>query len=93
MTIFLLEETLKEQCNFETVRTIHEKIPEEMKEQENQENSAPVTLNRNEVKKILEHAANTDIEDFDQAFEESVGESSELLASNKNTRSYNQSCP
>ncbi|HIR87874.1 MAG TPA: DUF4317 domain-containing protein, partial [Candidatus Fimimorpha faecalis] len=85
----LLEETLKEQCNFETVRTIHEKIAEEMKEQENQENSAPVTLNRNEVKKILEHAANTDIEDFDQAFEESVGESSELLASNiTNTQKF-----
>ena len=90
----LLEETLKEQCNFETVRTIHEKIAEEMKEQENQENSAPVTLNRNEVKKILEHAANTDIEDFDQAFEESVGESSELLASNiTNTQKFEIKTP
>lgn len=87
----LLEETLKEQCNFETVRTIHEKIAEEMKEQEN---SAPVTLNRNEVKKILEHAANTDIEDFDQAFEESVGESSELLASNiTNTQKFEIKTP
>lgn len=90
----LLEETLKEQCNFETIRTIHEKIAEEMKEQENQENSAPVTLNRNEVKKILEHAANTDIEDFDQAFEESVGESSELLASNiTNTQKFEIKTP
>ena len=90
----LLEETLKEQCNFETVRTIHEKIAEEMKEQENQENSAPVTLNRNGVKKILEHAANTDIEDFDQAFEESVGESSELLASNiTNTQKFEIKTP
>ena len=65
-----------------------------MKEQENQENSAPVTLNRNEVKKILEHAANTDIEDFDQAFEESVGESSELLASNiTNTQKFEIKTP
>lgn len=90
----LLEETLKEQCNFETVRTIHEKLTEQMKEKENQESSEPVTLNRTEVKRILEHAANMDIEDFDQAFEESVGEKSELLASNiTNTQKFEVKTP
>lgn len=90
----LLEETLKDHCDYETVRTIHEKLTEQLKEKEEQDTSAPATLNRTEVKKILETAANTDLEDFDQAFEESIGENSELLTTNiTNTQKFEVKTP
>lgn len=89
----LLEETLKENCNYETIRTVHEKLTEQMKEKE-EASSEPVTLNRLDVKRILEHAANTELEDFDQAFEESVGEEVPLLAANiANTQKFEIKTP
>lgn len=90
----LLEETLKENCNYETIRTVHEKLTEQMKEKEEEASSEPVTLNRFDVKRILEHAANTELEDFDQTFEESVGEEVQLLAANiANTQKFEIKTP
>lgn len=90
----LLEETLKDNCNYETIRTVHEKLTEQMKEKEEEASSEPVTLNRLDVKRILEHAANTELEDFDQAFEESVGEEVQLLAANiANTQKFEIKTP
>lgn len=90
----LLEETLKDNCNYETIRTVHEKLTEQMKEKEEEASSEPVTLNRLDVKRILEYAANTELEDFDQAFEESVGEEVPLLAANiANTQKFEIKTP
>ncbi|MCI6677054.1 MAG: DUF4317 domain-containing protein [Clostridiales bacterium] len=90
----LLEETLKENCNYETIRTVHEKLTEQMKEKEEEASSEPITLNRFDVKRILEHAANTELEDFDQTFEESVGEEVQLLAANiANTQKFEIKTP
>ena len=90
----LLEETLKENCNYETIRTVHEKLTEQMKEKEEEASSEPVTLNRFDVKRILEHAANTELEGFDQTFEESVGEEVQLLAANiANTQKFEIKTP
>lgn len=90
----LLEETLKDHCDYETIRNVHEKLTEQMKEKEEQDASSPITLNRTEVKKILEHASNTDLEDFDQAFDASVGEKTELLAANiTNTQKFEIKTP
>ena len=85
----LVEETLGETCDLETVKNIHDRLT--AMAQEHKEEPEPLTLAKNEVKTILADSgvANEKLEQFDRCYDETAGETTSLLASNvMNTRSF-----
>lgn len=90
----IIEETLGDNCDFATVRSIHENLQEIM--EENQDSPAPVQFEKNDVKRLLEVSGLSDeqLEDFDACFEESVDEKAVFAAANVvNTRSFDIKTP
>lgn len=85
----LVEETLGDACDYETVRTIHENLNEMIEEQK--EEPAPLVLGRQEVKRLFEQSgvAEEKMSQFDDRFEEAAGEQTSFVASNvANTRKF-----
>ena len=83
----LVEETLGEDCAYETVMNIHEKLNELIVTQKDEPD--PVTLTKSEVKRLLEDVGVQEerLEIFDRQFEAAAGEASSLMAENiTNTR-------
>lgn len=79
----LIEDTLGNNCNLETVKTIHEKLNEIIDERK--EDPEPLALDKEEVKRLLESSGVEDekLEDFDTKFQMAAGkESAPMLASN-----------
>ena len=78
----IIQETLGTDCDYEAVKTIHEKITEMV--DEHADEPEPLTLDKYEVKKLLQEGGATkeDLEDFDERYDDSVGEKSSFLASN-----------
>lgn len=78
----LVSETLGEECDYEIVRTIHEKLNEII--EENKDTPEPVTLTRPDVKRLFEVSGvpETSMESFDTNFRETAGEDATLLVSN-----------
>ena len=78
----LVEETLGEDCEFEAVKSIHEKL-NEMAE-EHKDEPQPLILDKNEVKTILAGSgvSNERLEQFDKRYDETAGETTSLFASN-----------
>lgn len=78
----MIEETLGENCDYESVRGIHEQLNELM--MDNQDAPIPLELDKTEVKKLLANhgASEQNLEVFDHYYNDSVGEKSSLLASN-----------
>ncbi|MDO5336623.1 MAG: DUF4317 domain-containing protein [Eubacteriales bacterium] len=79
----LIEDTLGNSCDLDTVRTIHEKLSELVEEQK--ESPEPVVLQKEEVKRLLETSGvdSSSLENFDEKFEvASGGESAPLMVSN-----------
>ncbi len=78
----LVEDTLGADCGYETVMTIHEKISELIEEQK--ENPNPVTLDRADVKQVFfeSDVPTTRLEDFEDKYDELVGEDTVLMAAN-----------
>jgi hypothetical protein len=79
----IVEETLGEQCDFETVKELHENINEIM--EETKDEPTPFTLDKYQMKKLLENSGASE-EKLTQ-FEEYYGENTEepqpnFLASN-----------
>ncbi len=90
----IIEETLGDNCDFATVKSIHENLQEIM--EENQDSPAPVQFEKNDVKRLLEVSGLSDeqLEDFDACFEESVDEKAVFAAANVvNTRSFDIKTP
>lgn len=90
----IIEETLGENCDFTTVKSIHENLQEIM--MENQDSPAPVQFEKNDVKRLLEASGASDeqLEEFDSCFEESVDEKAVFAAVNVvNTRSFDIKTP
>lgn len=90
----LIEETLGETCNIETVKNIHEKINEMV--QEHKEDPEPLVLDKNEVKTIFASSGvnNDKMADFDRRFDETAGEDTALYVSNVvNTRTFEVKTP
>lgn len=90
----LVEETLGEHCDYESVRGIHEQLTELMTD--NQDAAVPLELDKTEVKKLLaNHGATTEnLESFEQYYDNSVGEKASLLASNvASTRKFQIKTP
>ena len=78
----LIEDTLGEEADYETVRNIHEHLTELLEEAK--DSPDPVVLTQPDVKRLFELSGVSEekMEHFDQAFTASAGEKAELLASN-----------
>ena len=90
----LVEETLGDTCDIETVKNIHEKMNEIA--QEHKEDPEPVVLDKNEVKTIFASSgvANDRMEVFDQCFDATAGEATSLMMTNVyNPRSFEVKTP
>ena len=90
----LVEETLGEACDIETVKNIHDKL-NEMAE-EHKDEPQPLVLDKNEVKTILAGSgvSNDRLAQFDRHYDETAGETTSLLASNvMNTKTFEVKTP
>lgn len=90
----LIEDTLGEDGDYETVRNIHETLNEMI--DEHKEEPEPLALDKVDVKKVFEKSGvpNEKMESFDKNFEEVAGEKASLLAANiTETRKFNIATP
>ena len=90
----LIEDKLREEGDYETVRNIHETLFEMI--EENKEEPEPLALDKTDLKKIFEESGvpSEKMEEFDKNFEETVGEKTSLLAANiAETRKFNIETP
>ena len=79
----LVTETLGDDCNYETVKNIHATLNEIIDEHK-AVSSAPVMLDKTEVKEILEKSGVKEekLADFEEHFEMAAGENGKLAANN-----------
>ena len=83
----LVEETLGEDCAYDTVMNIHEKLNEWIEAQKN--SPEPAVLTKPEVKRLFEECGVEEekMETFDQCYEATAGENASLMVANiTNTR-------
>lgn len=78
----LVTETLGEECDYETIKNIHENLNEMIEEQKG--NPEPVTLDKTEAKTLLEKSGVSEekLAGFEKHFEEAAGENGKLMATN-----------
>ena len=78
----LVEDTLGEDCAYDTVMNIHEKINEIIEAQKDE--PEPVSLTKSEVRRLFEDCGVQEekLTNFDEQYEQTAGESSALMASN-----------
>lgn len=90
----LIQETLGDECNYDTVVSIHEKINEIIEEQK--DSPEPVMLTKTEVKHIFEDCGVEEekLEDFEEKYELAAGSDSSFVASNiTSTRKFEVKTP
>lgn len=90
----IIEDTLGEDGDYETVRNIHETLNEII--EEHKDEPEPVSLDKTDVKKIFENSGVSaeQMEVFEQTFEAAAGEKSTLIAENiAETRKFNIETP
>ncbi len=83
----IIEETLGDDADFETVQNIHENLTELEVDHKNREIIEPLTLDKKEIKTIFEKAGvdNEKLQMFDQIYDAAAGENTELYATNLHT--------
>lgn len=90
----IIEETLGDDGDYETVRNIHETLNDLI--EEHKEEPEPLVLDKTDVKKIFENSGvrAENMETFEQTFEAAAGEKTTLIASNiTETRKFNIETP
>ena len=90
----LIEDTLGEDGDYETVRNIHDTLNDLI--EEHKEEPEPLALDCTDVKKIFEQSgvAAEKMEHFERSYEENAGEKATLLAANiAETRKFNIETP
>ncbi len=90
----LVEETLGDDCAYDTVINIHEKLAELVEAQKDE--PEPVILTKTEVKRLFEDCGVEEkkLESFDEQYEMAAGEKTALMASNiTNTRRFEIKTP
>ena len=90
----IIEETLGDDCEYEVVKNIHENLTEMI--EEHKEIPDPLTLNKKEVKQLLEKSGVEDekLSDFDKLYDAAAGENTALYVSNvANTRTFEVKTP
>lgn len=78
----LIEDTLGEEGDYETIRNIHETLNDLI--EEHKEEPEPLQLDKTDVRKVFEQSGVSAerMEQFDRNYEETAGEKTSLLASN-----------
>lgn len=92
----LIKETLGEECEYEIVRNIHEKLNDIIEEHKLKEIPEPLTLDKTEVKNIFSDCGVEEekLTTFEQNYEKMAGENVSLLATNLvNTRVFEVKTP
>lgn len=92
----LIKETLGEECEYEIVRNIHEKLNDILEEHKLKEIPEPLTLDKNEVKSIFAESGVEEekLAEFEKNYEKVTGENTTLMAANVvNTRSFEVKTP
>lgn len=90
----IIEDTLGEEGDYETVRNIHETLNDLI--EEHKEEPEPLALDMTEMKKVFEQSGvdAEKMENFERNFEENAGEKAMLLASNiTETKKFNIETP
>lgn len=90
----IIEETLGENCEYEVVKNIHENLTEMI--EEHKEIPEPLTLNKKEVKDLLEKSGVEEekLADFDKLYDAAAGKDTALFVSNvASTRSFEVKTP
>lgn len=90
----IVEETLGEECEYEVVKNIHEKLNEMIEEKKDE--PEPVLLDRTEVKRLLEYSGVEEekLSDFDEMYTAAAGEDAQFVATNlANTRQFEIKTP
>lgn len=80
----LIVETLGEECEYELVKNIHEKLNEVQKEHKQKETGEPLVLDKTEIKNIFASSGVDDekLQSFDEKYEMTAGENTVLMAAN-----------
>lgn len=86
----VLEDSLGEECSYETIKEIHDKIQDKiqdkmaLEEETEEEEPEPIELSKESIKSILKDSGVSEekLQITDQVFEERVGESNHLYAEN-----------
>ena len=90
----LVEETLGEDCQYDTVVNIHEKLNEIIEAQK--DSPDPVVLTKSEVKRLFEDCGVEEekLKDFDALYDAAAGDDTSLFVSNvASTRSFEVKTP
>lgn len=90
----IIMEALGDECNFETIKTVHENLNTYIEERKEQPD--PVVFEKNDVKKVLESSgvSNEQIVTFEAHYDEAAGSKTNFMASNVvNTRSFEVKTP
>ena len=90
----IVSDTLGDNCNYETVRNIHDNICEML--EETKESPDPLELSKPDVKRLLERSGvpEENLKSFDSQFEDIAGEQETFLASNiVNTKTFQLETP
>ena len=92
----LIRETLGEECEYEIVRNIHEKLNDILEEHKLKEIPEPLTLDKTEVKSIFAESGVEEekLVEFDKNYEKMTGDNTTLMAANVvNTRVFEVKTP
>ncbi len=92
----LIKETLGEECEYEIVRNIHDKLNDILEEHKMKEIPEPLTLDRGEVRALLSESGVEEekLAEFDKHYENTAGEYATLVAANlTNTRVFEVKTP
>lgn len=91
---YLIQDTLGDACDYETVKNIHDHLTEMV--EETKDSPDPLVLSKLDVKRLFELSGVPEgkMENFDQTFEAAVGEKASLLATNISSgRKFNIETP
>lgn len=92
----IIQETLGDECEYEIVKNIHEKLNEIIEEHKEKEIPEPLTLDKVEVKNLFNESGVKEekLQEFDVRYENITGGNGTLVANNViNTRSFEVKTP
>jgi hypothetical protein len=92
----LIKETLGEECEYEIVRNIHEKLNDIIEEHKMKEIAEPLSLDKTEVKSLFAESGVEEekLQKFDKNYDKMAGENVSLLAANMmNSRTFEVKTP
>lgn len=79
-----LTETLAEECDFETMRSVHEQVSEIVREHKESKDEEPLTVSKNKLEKMLEYCGvdKDKVDIFDKKYNDEFGSDTEVNPQN-----------